>query len=159
MDNKIAPEPSTPLSIDAIEQEIAAEFSALPQNSNAKWQWLLSLARENLPVEKELPDEKFLVKGCATRLYLLPRFDGKKLWLEIDVDRSGDSPFFSFGLAVLARRLYSGQTPTAVLESDPLFFKRAGIIEQLSPQRSNGFASLLKLIRLYAAVYSKMEKK
>lgn len=141
-----------------IEKEMAEEIAALSKDQNAKWNWLIRRARQHLPQSTSLPDQKYLVKGCATPLYLVPHFAEGRVWFELNVDQSGDSPLLSYGLATVAQKLYSGQTAATILSSDPHFFSRVGLIEQLSPQRSNGFASLLKLMRLYATIFSKMER-
>lgn len=61
------------------------------------------------------------------------------------------------GLADLAQRLYSGQRPSDILAFDPEFFRKTGIHGALSATRANGFASLLRQIRLYAEAYARLE--
>jgi cysteine desulfuration protein SufE len=49
--------------------------------------------------------------------------------------------------------------PSEILSLDPVFFQQIGLNVGLSPTRSNGFASLLKQIYLYARVFDAMSKK
>ena len=139
--------------------EIAAEIESTVSgfsDSDARWSWLLRLAKEHPAMDASLRDDRFLVKGCATRLYLVPKFEEGRLWFETDTDAGDSSPLIVRGLAALAQRLFSGQTPADVLAFDPEFFRRTGIHGALSATRANGFASLLRQIRLYADVFGRM---
>jgi len=51
----------------------------------------------------------------------------------------------------LLNRLYDGRTPQEALSIDPKdVLGRIGLAEHLSPQRSNGLASMIKRIRAEA---------
>ena len=52
------------------------------------------------------------------------------------------------GLVALLARLYSGRTPQEALAIDPkAVLTKIGLAEHLSPQRSNGLASMVRRIR------------
>ena len=140
------------------EEAIRAEFAALPTRDD-KWEYLLKLARSHPAMDEGLKDSKFLVKGCATRLFLVPRLEGGVLFLETDTEGGADSPLIVRGLAALAQRLYSGRSPQEILTRDPAFFQSIGLNVALSATRANGFASLLRQIWLYARVMSAMAGK
>ena len=141
--------------IKSIQDKIRADFAAL-DDSDDKWAYLLKIARSHPVMDESLADEKFLVKGCATRLYCVPQFAEGKLVLHIDTDQGGDNPMIVRGLAALASQVYSGQSPKEILEADPSFFQEIGLNVALSATRANGFASLLKQIYMYAQVYARM---
>ena len=147
-----------PMNDITLEQnKILAEFEALP-DKDAKWSYLLKIARNHSQIDGAKFDEKYLVKGCATRLFLIPEFVESKLILHIDTETGSDSPLIVRGLGALAARLYSGKPPSDILNSDPAFFQSIGLNVALSATRANGFASLLKQIYLYAKVFSAMAK-
>lgn len=144
-----------PKPISEIQSEIRAEFAAFA-SSDDKWKFLLRIAREHQGMDPALKDEKFLVRGCAARMFLVPQFKDGVLVLHMDTEGGMENPLLSRGLGALAVRLYNGQKPTDILKADPAFFQDIGLNVGLSPTRANGFASLLKQIYLYAQVYAKM---
>ncbi len=146
--------------INEIQKELKSEFLNL-DDKDAKWGRLIKLSREVPEIPENKKDEKFLISGCASKLYLIPEFDGKLLHLNVDVDRGPDTPTFVRGLGALATKVFSGQSPSDILESfkeNPEFFKEIGVTTALSATRANGFGSLLKQIFLYAQVYARMVK-
>lgn len=50
-------------------------------------------------------------------------------------------------------KVYSNETPTAILGAEPTFIKEIGLEENLSPTRSNGLTAMLKQIKFYAMAY------
>lgn len=133
--------------------EVRAIFGAF-KDPDDKWRFLLKLAKEHKGMPEELRDEKFLVKGCAARMFLVPRFEGGKVIFEMDTDGGMENPLISRGLGALALKIYNGLAPAEILSADPHFFQEIGLSVGLSPTRANGFASLLKQVYLYARVYS-----
>jgi len=142
-------------SIATIQEEIRAEFAVF-SSPDDKWKYLLRLAREHTGMDPALKDEKFLVRGCAARMFLVPQFKDGLLVLNMDTEGGMENPLLSRGLGALAIRIYNGQKPTDILKTDPSFFQEIGLNIGLSPTRANGFASLLKQIYLYAQVYAKL---
>ena len=140
-------------SIEEIENEIRAEFAAFTSPDD-KWAYLLKLARNHPGMDEKLKEEKFLVKGCASRMFLVPEFKEGILHLHMDTEVGADNPLISRGLGALALKIYDGRTPAEILSADPEFFQKIGLQQGHSPTRSNGFASLLKQIYLYAKVFS-----
>ena len=139
-------------------EEIRAKFASFADPDD-KWKFLLDLAREHKGMDAALKAEKFIIQGCASTMYLVPRFDGSVLHFEMDVEGGTTNPLISRGLGALALRVYNDLPPSEILSLDPVFFQQIGLNVGLSPTRSNGFASLLKQIYLYARVFDAMSKK
>ena len=133
-------------------------FKAFP-DEDSKWKYLLSLARSHSGMDGVLKDEKFIIQGCASTMYLVPKFAEGILHFDMDVEGGTTNPLISRGLGALALRIYNDQPPKDILSVDPVFFQEIGLNVGLSPTRSNGFASLLKQIYLYARVYDALSKK
>jgi cysteine desulfuration protein SufE len=92
-------------------------------------------------------NEESRVKGCASQV-----------WVITSVDHNGIEPVLSFrgqsdahivkGLVALTLALYSGRTAREILAIDALdLFRRIGLSEHLTPQRSNGVRSMIDRIR------------
>lgn len=145
-----------PLPIADIQEELRKTFASFSDN-DAKWKYLLQLARAHGGMDPTLKDPKFLVKGCAAQMYLVPQFLDGELHLNMDTEGGTENPLLSRGLGALALKLYHRQTPSAILATDPVFFQDIGLTVGLSPTRANGFGSLLKQIYLYAQVFGRMQ--
>ena len=101
-----------------IQSQIKNEFGCLG-DSDDKWAYLLKIAKDHPIMNQALVDDKFLVSGCATRLYCVPEFIDGKLILHLDTEQGGDNPMIVRGLAALASRVYSEQSPADILAADP----------------------------------------
>ena len=127
--------------------------------ANDKWKFLLDLAKNHKGMDASLKAEKFIIQGCASTMYLVPSFDGTAIHFEMDVEGGTTNPLISRGLGALALQVFNDQTPSDILSVNPEFFRDIGLNVGLSPTRSNGFASLLKQIYLYARVYDALSKR
>ena len=145
-------------SIQERQESLRKTFSSF-KDADGKWEFLLSLARNHKGMDASLKAEKFIIQGCASTMYLVPSFNGETIHFEMDVEGGTTNPLISRGLGALALQIYNDQTPAAILSVDPEFFRNIGLNVGLSPTRSNGFASLLKQIYLYARVFDAISKK
>jgi cysteine desulfuration protein SufE len=50
-------------------------------------------------------------------------------------------------------RIFSGQTATDILNADLYFMKRIGMERFIGTQRSNGFAAMIKQMKIYALAF------
>ena len=140
------------------QEKIRAKFASFTDPDD-KWKFLLDLAREHKGMDAALKAEKVIIQGCASTMYLVPKFDGAKIHFEMDVEGGTTNPLISRGLGALALQIFNDMAPADILSVDPTFFQQIGLNVGLSPTRSNGFASLLKQIYLYARVFDAISKK
>ena len=147
-----------PDSIQERQDKLRAKFASFT-DADGKWEFLLSLARNHKGMDASLKAEKFIIQGCASTMYLVPSFNGETIHFEMDVEGGTTNPLISRGLGALALQVYNDQTPAAILSVDPEFFRDIGLNVGLSPTRSNGFASLVKQIYLYARVFDAISKR
>lgn len=144
--------------MDSRLKEVRETFASFT-DEDGKWKYLLDLARSHKGMDASLKDEKFIIQGCASTMYLVPQFNGEKIHFEMDVEGGTTNPLISRGLGALALKVYNDMSPAEILSVDPKFFQDIGLNVGLSPTRSNGFASLMKQIYLYARVYLALSKK
>ena len=145
-------------SIQERQESLRKTFSSF-KDADGKWEFLLSLARNHKGMDASLKAEKFIIQGCASTMYLVPSFNGETIHFEMDVEGGTTNPLISRGLGALALQIYNDQTPAAILSVNPEFFRDIGLNVGLSPTRSNGFASLVKQIYLYARVFDAISKR
>jgi cysteine desulfuration protein SufE len=106
------------------------------------------LGRELPPLAEAAHNDANKVQGCASQV-----------WLDTRVRPNGTSgPVLTFagdsdahivrGLIAILFAIYSGKAAKDILASDALaLFERLGLREHLTPQRSNGFRSMVERIR------------
>ncbi len=145
-------------SIQERQDDLRQKFAGFA-NEDDKWKFLLDLAKNHKGMDASLKAEKFIIQGCASTMYLVPSFDGTAIHFEMDVEGGTTNPLISRGLGALALQVFNDQTPSDILSVNPEFFRDIGLNVGLSPTRSNGFASLLKQIYLYARVYDALSKR
>lgn len=127
--------------------EIIGNFELMDEWDD-RYRYIIELGR-NLP---ELPErartEANKVQGCASQV-----------WMETQIKPDGaGGPVLTFvgdsdahivkGLIAILLALYSGQTAKEILSRDAAaLFTQLGLGEHLTPQRSNGFRSMVERIR------------
>lgn len=126
--------------------DIVDDFSFLEEWDD-RYKYLIDLGRSLAPYPEDKRDDAHKVKGCASQVWLdISTRDGKFEFV-------GDSDAHIVkGLVALLIALYSGKTPSEIMEIDadaalaPLDLK-----SHLTPQRSNGVAAMIARIRAAAA--------
>ena len=86
-----------------------------------------------------------LIKGCTSRVWLLPKVEQGIFTFEADSDAH-----IVKGLVALLYVLYNGQPSAAIKEIDVQgIFTRLGLNQNLSPNRRNGFFAMVEKIRSF----------
>ncbi|MBP8677679.1 SufE family protein [Bacteroidales bacterium MB20-C3-3] len=136
------------MSIKETEQQIVDEFSLFTDWLD-KYEYLIDLGR-SLPIIKESGrDEKNLIKGCQSRVWLAADYSDGKIWFTADSDA-----IITKGIISLLVRVFSGRTPQEIIDADLNFIKEIGLEENLSPTRANGLLSMIKQIKFYAVAFA-----
>jgi cysteine desulfuration protein SufE len=86
-------------------------------------------------------------------VWLYPEFKDGKVFFHGDSDA-----VLVKGIVALLVSVYSNATPDEILGTKPDFLKEVGITEHLSMNRSNGLASMMKQMQMYALVFKSMNK-
>jgi len=127
--------------------EITDNFAAL-DDWDDRYRYLIELGRELSPLSEAAHNDVKKVQGCASQV-----------WLDTTVRPDGGSgPVLTFegdsdahivrGLIAILFAIYSGKTARDILATDAIkLFESMGLREHLTPQRSNGFRSMVERIR------------
>lgn len=118
------------------QEKLKAQFSSF-KASEQKYYAIMEMGRklEVFPSQYKTPAN--LVKGCQSSLYLKASFENGVMHYAAASDA-----LISAGLAALLIAAYQDEPPEAILKCPPLFLKEVGILQSLSPSRSNGIRSL-----------------
>lgn len=122
--------------------EIREDFSFLDDWED-KYRYVIELGKK-LP---ELPDaertELNKVRGCVSQVWLATTQANGKLHFEGDSDA-----LIVRGLVAILLAIYQDRTPDEILATDAReIFGQLGLKDHLTPQRSNGFASMVERIQ------------
>jgi cysteine desulfuration protein SufE len=134
--------------INDIQEEIIEEFSLLQGDMESTVFYIMELGNKLSPLDPRYKVEENLVKGCQSKVWLTTRFEEGKVYFMADSNTE-----VTKGLISLLVRLWNGRTPEEILASDLFFINRIGMNRVIGSQRSNGFASMIKQMRLYALGY------
>ncbi len=136
------------MTIDEKQQKIIGEFQAL-SDWQERYKHIIKLGQSLEPLEEKHRVEENLVRGCQSQVWLTTELDeDNRVVFRADSDAA-----ITKGLVALMVRFYSGEDPDTILTTSPQFIKKIGMQEHLSPTRSNGLASMIKQMKIYAMAY------
>lgn len=133
--------------IQEIQQNIIKEFAAL-SDWTERYKYIIKLGRDLDPLDEKYKVEENLVRGCQAQVWLHTRLEDDKVVFKADSDAA-----ITKGLVALMIRFYSDQDPDTIISTNPDFIQKIGMEEHLSPTRSNGLASMVKQMKIYAMAY------
>jgi len=141
------------MTINEAQDIVIEDFSEL-EDWMDKYQLLIDLGSDQLPLEEKYKINANLIEGCQSRVWLHAEMQGDKLVFSAESDA-----VIVKGIIALLIQVISGHTPEEILASDLYFIKEVGLTEHLSPTRSNGLLSMVKQIRMYALAYQAKQQK
>ena len=86
-----------------------------------------------------------LIKGCQSKVWLDAQLKNGKINYTADSDA-----IITKGIIAILLRVFSNQTPDAILSANTDFIDEIGLKEHLSPTRANGLVSMIKQLKIYA---------
>lgn len=98
--------------------------------------------------------EKYRIKGCQSQVWLRAKLEGGKVYFSADSDA-----VLVKGIVALLIEAYSDSTPDEIMSNSPDFLNQIGITEHLSMNRTNGLASMVKQIQMYAMAFKALVDK
>src|SRR5947207_3820947 len=137
---------ASPDSLNTLD-EIVDNFLLL-EDWDDRYRYVIELGRGLNPLDEHDRNEANKVQGCASQV-----------WLATTVRANGqDGPVLCFagdsdahivrGLIAILFAIYSGKHARDILDTDAVaIFERIGMREHLTPQRSNGFRSMVERIK------------
>ena len=134
--------------INNIQDEIIEEFALLDGDMEMCNFYLMELGQKLPTIEEADRTDDHIVKGCQSKVWLVPRLENDKLYFGADSNTA-----ITKGLISLLVRILSGQSPQEVIAADLYFIEKIGMDRFIGTQRSNGFGSMIKQIKLYALAY------
>jgi cysteine desulfuration protein SufE len=143
------------MTINQTQDEIISEFSLLDGDMEMTVFYIMELGQKLPDMPEAEKTEDNVVKGCQSKVWLTAKVDADKVYFAADSNTA-----ITKGLVSLLVRIFNGQTPDAILNADLYFMQKIGMERFIGTQRSNGFAAMIKQMKLYALAFkTKMEVK
>jgi cysteine desulfuration protein SufE len=135
-------------SINDVQNRIVREFN-LFEDWTERYKHIIKLGSKLPTLDPSKKIDSNIVKGCQSQVWLHAEFNEDIVVFEADSDAA-----ITKGLVALMIRLYSQQSPNAILSTEPTFITKIGMHEHLSPTRANGLLSMVKQMKIYALAFS-----
>jgi cysteine desulfuration protein SufE len=141
--------------INTVQDEIISEFSLLDGDREMTVFYIMELGQKIPEMPESEKTEENIVKGCQSKVWLSARLENDNVYFTADSNTA-----ITKGLVSLLLRIYNGQSPDDILNSDLYFMGKIGMERFIGTQRSNGFAAMIRQMKLYALAFkTKMEVK
>jgi cysteine desulfuration protein SufE len=127
-------------------EELIDNFSCL-EDWEDRYRYLIDLGRGLHPLEDSERNPQTKVRGCASQVWLISQAHGQGPDATLTFRGDCDAHIVR-GLIAVLFALYSGQKATDILGIDEKgAFAKLGLNDHLTPQRSNGLASMVARIK------------
>lgn len=130
-----------------MEQELISEFELFDDWMD-KYNYIIELGKELPMIDSQYKTAEYLIDGCQSQVWLHAEYTDGKVIFTADSDA-----IITKGIVNLLIRVLSGRTPQEIIDNDLSYLDAIGLKEHLSPTRSNGLASMIKQVKLYAVAF------
>ncbi len=127
-------------------ETIRSDFAILDDWED-RYRYVIELGRALPAFPESERTEANKVRGCASQVWLATRTQGNGLKAALQIQGDSDALIVR-GLVAILLAIFEGRSAAEILATDAsAVFSQLGLGEHLTPQRSNGFASMVQRIR------------
>lgn len=135
------------MTIQEIQEEIVDEFSMF-DDWMQRYEYIIELGKSLPLINEEYKTDENIIKGCQSKVWVNGVENDGKIIFTADSDA-----ILTKGIIAILIRVFSNQTPQAILDANTDFIDEIGLKEHLSPTRANGLVSMIKKIKMYALAF------
>ena len=133
---------------DKIQDAIIEEF-AMFDDWLDKYDYIISLSDSLPEIAAEKRNDKYLIEGCQSRVWVSSELKDGKMFYSADSDA-----IITKGIIALLISVMNGRTPEEAANIDLYFIDAIGLGENLSPTRSNGLRAMIAQMKLDARIFA-----
>ena len=133
--------------LQEVKEELVSEFELFDDWMD-KYNYIIELGKELPMIDAQYKTSEFLIEGCQSQVWLHADYQDGKIVFSADSDA-----IITKGIVNLLIRVFSGRTPQEIIDDDLSYLDEIGLKEHLSPTRSNGLASMIKQVKMYAVAF------
>lgn len=131
------------------QEEIIEEFAMLDGDMEMTLDYIMELGEELAELPEEARIEDNIVKGCQSKVWMTADLDNDRVQFKADSNTA-----ITKGLVSLLVRVLNQSPPKSVIDAEIYFPKQIGMDRFIGTQRSNGFAAMIKQMKMYALALS-----
>jgi len=125
-------------------QSILSMFS----DNNERYKFLIDLARKAQPFPEEFRLDNFKVKGCMSKVWLVPKLEEGVVKYFSDSDA-----MIVKGTVTLISDIYSGSTAQEIVDNDKNLMEELDLGNILSMNRRSGAYNMLSMVKEHAKLF------
>jgi cysteine desulfuration protein SufE len=110
-----------------------------------KYNHIIDIGKNSPGIAEEFKTKENMVFGCASQVWVYHEIKDGKMYFFGDSDA-----LIPKGIVSIILRIYSGSSPEDIVEHKPVFVEQTGLLNNLTPNRSNGLASMIQRIKTLA---------
>jgi len=110
-----------------------------------KYEYLIELGREMKPLNTKFKNDKHLIHGCQSKVWLYCEKKNEKLYFYGDSDA-----LITKGIVAIIIQLYSGLSKKEIQAESEGVFETIGLTDHLSMTRANGLNLMINKIKQFA---------
>ena len=128
-------------------EDIVADFEFLDDWED-RYRYVIELGRGLDPLPQEAHNEHNKVHGCVSQVWLETSIDDPTAKDPVLHFKGDSDAHIVSGLVAIMLKLFSGRPASEILATDAMAaLKQLGLDENLTPQRSNGLASMIQRLK------------
>ena len=135
------------------QEEIIDEFAMLDSDMEMILNYIMELGEELSDFPEDQKTEENIVKGCQSKVWMTASLQQGKILFGADSNTA-----ITRGLVSLLVRVLNQSTPEDVISAELYFPEQIGMHRFIGTQRSNGFAAMIKQMKLFAIAFSSKEQ-
>lgn len=135
------------MTIQEIQETLIEEFSFF-DDWMEKYEHIIQMGKSLPLIDPSLKTEDRIIKGCQSQVWLHAELKEGNVIFTADSDA-----IITKGIIAILIRVFSNQSPDAIVSADTHFIDEIGLKEHLSPTRANGLVSMVKQMKLYAVAF------
>ncbi len=113
-----------------------------------KYEYIIDLGKKLPKMDVNLRTEDNIIRGCQSLVWLNAEKQENLVHFEADSEA-----IIVKGLVSMLLQVLTDQPPEAIAKADLYFIERIGLASHLAQTRSNGLASMLKQMKMYAIAF------
>ncbi len=133
--------------INEIQDQIIEDFNLFDE-WDEKYAYIIDLGKKLPALDPKYKIEENIIKGCQSLVWMVSTYKDGKVYFEGESDA-----IIVKGLVALLLKVLSGQPAADIASSNLYFIDKIGMSQHLSMTRSNGLASMVKLMKMHAMAY------
>ena len=108
-----------------------------------RYRYIIDLGKELPPMDPSEQRDENLVRGCQSKVWLVPHEEEGRLYFDVDSDA-----FIVKGLLGVVLAAYNGKRPEEIRDFDiGAYFSKLDLMRHLSPTRGSGLQALVAKIQ------------